>query len=100
MNYRFLLFAIVSLLCAVTAHAQYEIKASNFNAIYTPYNGAGAAATPFGPPVGTNQGTLGATPNSNYRGIGNVSGSSSISDATPADGAPGAIPSAHADRFP
>ncbi len=98
---RFLLFALLSLLFATSSRAQYELRASNFNAIYTPYNSAGAAAAPSGPPVGSNNGTLPATANSNYMGAGNASGSSNIIDVTPNDAtAPGTIPTAHADRFP
>ena len=101
MNTRYLLFALCSLLTALTAHAQYELKVSNFNAIYTPYNGSGGAATPAGPPTGSNQGTLPATLNSNYLGAGQITGSSGIKDATPNDAtAPGTIPTAHGDRFP
>jgi hypothetical protein len=63
----------------------YDASAGNYNWIYAPYTAAGAAATPYGPPTtqGTagnqinNQSTLPQTANSNFRGVGQVAGSSS-----------------------
>jgi hypothetical protein len=93
--------AIVStLLLGPQVHAQYELKAGNFNSIYAPYNAAGGSATPAGPPAGSNQAALPATLNSNFRGMGQVAGSSAIQDFTPNDGTPGVIPAAFGDRFP
>ena len=99
-----LLCALGTLLIASLAQAQYELKAGNFNGLYVPYTAAGAAATPYGPPSSSaqisNQNTLPATLLSNFRGMGQVGGSNSILDFTPADGTPGTIVSAFADRYP
>lgn len=91
---------VSSLLLCPQIRAQYELKAGNFNPIYAPYNTAGAPATPAGPPVGNNQAALPATLNSNFRGMGQVAGSSAIQDFTPNNGAPGVIPAAFGDRYP
>jgi hypothetical protein len=97
-------YALGALWIAPQLQAQYELKAGNFNGLYVPYTAAGVAATPYGPPASTsqisNQSVLPATPLSNFRGVGPVSGSSAVMDATPADGTPGTIPGAFADRYP
>ena len=99
-----LCYALGALWIAPQLQAQYELKAGNFNGLYVPYTAAGVAATPYGPPASTaqigNQSTLPATALSNFRGMGPTSGSSSVLDFTPADGAPGSIATAFADRFP
>jgi hypothetical protein len=99
-----LCYALGALWIAPQLQAQYELKAGNFNGLYVPYTAAGVAATPYGPPASTaqigNQSTLPATALSNFRGMGQISGSSSVLDFTPADGAPGSIAAAFADRFP
>jgi hypothetical protein len=99
-----LCYVLGTLWIAPQLQAQYELKAGNFNALYVPYTAAGGAATPSGPPASTaqisNQSTLPATAASNFRGMGQTSGSSSALDFTPTDGAPGPIAAAFADRFP
>jgi hypothetical protein len=97
-------YALGALWIAPQLQAQYELKAGNFNGLYVPYTAAGAAATPYGPPAKpsqiSNQSVLPATELSNFRGVGAVSGSSAVMDFTPADGSPGAIAGAFADRYP
>jgi hypothetical protein len=89
------LIPLFLLLFAVTAEAQFELKTSNFNAIFI---------APQVAPVGSNNGTLPATANSNFQGAGNAASSSNIIDNTPTDptGVPPTYPAAtvHADRFP
>lgn len=50
MNARFLLIALCPLLFALSARAQYELKAGNFNTVFVAQTQAGGAATPSGPP--------------------------------------------------
>ena len=99
-RFALLLCALGTFLLAPSAQAQYELKAGNFNGLYAPYTAAGAAATPYGPPVGSNQSALPATLLTNSRGMGQVGGSNSVIDFTPTDGTPGTIASAFSDRYP
>ncbi len=48
------LFALISLLIAQSAQAQYELKAGNFNNVFVPQTASGTAATPSGPPTVAN----------------------------------------------
>ena len=86
MNSRLLrcLAAVLAVTAAPLIEAQtYDVSAGNFNWIYVPYAAplspgtAGAAATPYGPPNGSNQANLLPTANSNFQGVGQVAGSSS-----------------------
>ena len=85
------LAALLALAAAPLIEAQvYDASAGNFNWIYAPYNAAGAAATPYGPPTtqGTagnqisNQSSLPQTVGSNFQGVGQVAGSSSAKKVT------------------
>jgi hypothetical protein len=80
MNSRLLrcLAAVLAVTAAPMIEAQtYDASAGNFNWIYVPYTAVGAAATPYGPPNGSNQANLLPTANSNFQGVGQVAGSSS-----------------------
>ena len=75
---------LFALIAAPWAQAQpYDASAGNFNWIFAPYaaplsaGAAGAAATPYGPPTGSNQSILPQTVGSNFQGVGQVAGSSS-----------------------
>ncbi|MDH4444089.1 MAG: hypothetical protein QE267_03060 [Akkermansiaceae bacterium] len=77
-------FALVSLAAAPLVQAQAQASSLQFsqkNALYHPLNQAGGGnGTAYGPPGSasipiTNNGTLGATPGSNNRGLGQSSGS-------------------------
>jgi hypothetical protein len=81
---RFLLFAFTSLLCAVSAHAQYELKAGNFNSLFQANLGKNQnPVVKVIVPIGNNEGTLPQTLASNFRGVGSVSGASGSVQITP-----------------
>ena len=63
-HFRIVLIAFAALLYAAPVQAQYQLKGGNFNSIHK-----------LGAPVGSNQGTLPATVNSNFQGFGIVAGS-------------------------
>ncbi len=80
------LAAAIAVMAAPIVQAQYDASAGNFNWIYAPYNAAGTAATPYGPPTAqgiaayqiSNQTTLPQTAGSNFQGMGQVAGATSI----------------------
>ncbi|MEI7908109.1 MAG: hypothetical protein WCK77_00605 [Verrucomicrobiota bacterium] len=79
------LAAAIAVMAAPIVQAQYDASAGNFNWIYAPYNAAGTAATPYGPPTAqgiaayqiSNQTTVPQTAGSNFQGMGQVAGATS-----------------------
>jgi hypothetical protein len=84
---RLIFIAFASILLAFNAHAQFELKAGNFNGLFVPQNAAGESPAL---PVGDNEDTLPATSDSNYQAMGQVSSGTG----------PIAVATEHADRYP
>ena len=82
---RLISITLASVFLAFNAHAQFELKAGNFNGLFIPQN----AATPLAP-VGDNEDTLPSTPNTHNQGTGQLRSSTG----------PIGVAAEHADRYP
>lgn len=86
---RLISVTLASVFLAFNAHAQFELKAGNFNGLFIPQN-PGVPAIP----VGGNENNVPPTLNSNYQGMGQVSSGTGPLKTVPL------VPTEHADRFP